>query len=91
MSDSWLKLAGNFLIEADKYIQYLNEQQSKTEPVRSEEPKKTDSVGDLGSGICRWCHKNIYLAMSSVLHGDPRWIHADNKDSHCGTFATPLG
>lgn len=96
MTDSWLKLAGNILIAADEYVQFLNTT-NKTEPVRSDAPKKTGKASDLSVGICRPpCNKPIHLTRhpsASNPGGDegPYWTHSDGSGPHCTLFATPTG
>lgn len=94
-SDSWLKLAGNLLLGADEYLEYLKTQAAatKTEPVRSDEPKKNTRPGH---DVCRYCHKDIYLGYGLWSprgwgQDGPYWLDEETKGSHCGTFHTPTG
>lgn len=92
MSDSWLNLVGHLLIGADEYLQYLKEQEvaKKTEPVRSDQPKKTGKASDCSVGFCHWCGKPIHLALISTGDG-PYWLHSETNGSQCSSFATPSG
>lgn len=91
MSDSWLTIVGNILIEADKYVQFLKEEEEKerkkTESACCDTPKKNTTPG---LDVCRYCHKDIYLARGDA-GGGPYWLDTENKGSHCGTFHTPTG
>lgn len=92
MSDSWLNIIGNVLIETDKYVQYLREQEAtqKTEPVRSDEPKKTGKASDLRVDTCRYCSQPIHLEGDLPGIG-PSWKHLESERYECRIFATPTG
>lgn len=92
MSDSWLKLAGNLLLGADEYLEYLKTQAAatKTEPVRSDEPKKTGKASDLRVDTCRYCSQPIHLEGDLPGIG-PSWKHLESERYECRIFATPTG